>query len=59
MPRLRMQSNLVGVDPLGLILNGTFINSTLAIGHTQYRYVILEVYYNGFTFFPGGFRGTA
>jgi hypothetical protein len=54
-----MQSNLVGVDPLGLILNGTFINSTLAIGHTQYRYVILEVYYNGFTFFPGGFRGTA
>lgn len=51
------ESNLVGVDPLGLILNGTFINSTLAIGHTQYRYVILEVYYNGFTFFPGEVQG--
>jgi len=51
------ESNLVGVDPLGLILNGTFINSTLAIGHTQYRYVILEVYYNGFTFFPAGGSG--
>ncbi|MFP3266369.1 MAG: hypothetical protein RXQ56_02725 [Thermoproteus sp.] len=52
------ESNLVSVDPLGLILNGTFINSTtLAIGHTQYRYVILEVYYNGFTFFPGEIQG--
>jgi hypothetical protein len=52
------ESNLVGVDPLGLILNGTFINSTtLAIGHTQYRYVILEVYYNSFTFFPGEVQG--
>jgi len=48
------ESNLVGVDPLGLILNGTFINSTtLAIGHMQYRYIILRVYYDGFVFFPG------
>jgi len=52
------ESDLVGVDPLGLILNGTFINSTtLAIGHTQYRFVILEVYYNGFTFFPEEIQG--
>jgi hypothetical protein len=53
------ESNLVGVDPLGLILNGTFINSTtLAIGHTQYRYVILKVYYNGFAFFPREVQGS-
>jgi hypothetical protein len=52
------ESDLVGVDPLGLILNGTFINSTaLAVGHTQYRCVILKVYYNDFAFFPGRFRG--
>ncbi|WP_143615335.1 hypothetical protein [Thermoproteus sp. CP80] len=53
------ESDLVGVDPLGLILNGTFINSTaLAVGHTQYRCVILEVYYNGFAFFPGEVQGS-
>jgi hypothetical protein len=52
------ESDLVGVDPLGLILNGTFINSTaLAVGHTQYRCVILGVYYNGFAFFPGEVQG--
>jgi hypothetical protein len=51
-------SGLVGVDPLGLILNGTFINSTvLAVGDTQYRCVILKVYYNGFVFFPREVRG--
>ena len=51
-------SGLVGVDPLGLILNGTFINSTvLAVGRTQYRCVILKVYYNGFVFFPREVRG--
>jgi hypothetical protein len=52
------ESNLVSVDPLGLILNGMFINSTaLAVGHTQYRCVILKVYYNGFVFFPREVRG--
>jgi hypothetical protein len=51
-------SGLVGVDPLGLILNGTFINSTvLAVGRTLYRCVILKVYYNGFTFFPREVQG--
>ncbi|KUO87383.1 MAG: hypothetical protein AT715_06750 [Thermoproteus sp. JCHS_4] len=53
------ESDLVGVDPLGLILNGTFINSTaLAVGHTQYRCVILKVYYNGFAFFPREVQGS-
>lgn len=52
------ESDLVDVDPLGLILNGTFINSTaLTVGHTQYRCVILKVYYNGFVFFPPGGSG--
>jgi hypothetical protein len=53
------ESDLVGVDPLGLILNGTFINSTaLAVGHTQYRCVILGVYYNGFALFPREVQGS-
>jgi hypothetical protein len=55
------ESNLVDVlDDFtrGLILNGTFINgTTLTIGHTQYRYVILRVYYNGFSFFPEKIQG--
>jgi len=52
------ESGLVGVDPLGLILNGTFINSTaLVVGRTQYRCVILKVYYNGFVFFPREVQG--
>jgi hypothetical protein len=53
------ESDLVDADPLGLILNGTFINSTaLTVGHAQYRCVILKVYYNGSAFFPREVQGS-
>jgi hypothetical protein len=49
------ESYLVDLDNFSkeLILNATFINSsTVAIGHAQYKYVILHVYYKGFDFTP-------
>ncbi|MFP3258386.1 MAG: hypothetical protein RXQ57_02955, partial [Caldivirga sp.] len=50
--------DVVGDFTRGLILNGTFINgTTLTIGHTQYRYIILRVYYNGFSFLPEKIQG--